>query len=71
MKLAPAQYVMSLRLPPELAYATERGARATGVTISAYIRSALERTLKADGIEVNPIATPAPAPGAGTGTEGE
>lgn len=68
MKLAPAQYVMSLRLPPHLAYAMDRGAAQANVTLSAYIRAAIERALEADGIE---IATPAPAPGAGTGTEGE
>lgn len=64
MKLAPAQYVMSLRLPPPLAYATERGARQAGMTLSDYIRSALTRALEADGIDV------APATGDGDGTEG-
>lgn len=76
MKLAPAQYVMSLRLPPPLAYAMDRGASQANVTLSAYIRAAIERALEADGIAVD-LPPPATAPaqpdaaaGAGTGTEG-
>jgi hypothetical protein len=56
MKPAPPQYVTSLRLPLPLAYATERGAKQAGMSLSRYIRWALERALEADGIEVAPAA---------------